>query len=100
MIFPKALTMSHECQKALQAIATAPAKAAALEVNGVLGTEFLGLDEVAPGMEWDELLAATWGLPYSSAATVEESRSAKADIKPNLWQWIQNCFHWAAVGFG
>jgi hypothetical protein len=97
MIFPKAVTMSHECQKALQEIATAPAKAAALEVNGVLGTEFLGLEEVAPGMERDELLAATWGLPYSPVAPPEVARSSSTATKPGFWEWVQSCLHWAAV---
>lgn len=88
MIFPKALNMSHQTHTAMQAMTTSE-----LEVIGVLGTEFLALDEVAPGQEWDELLAASWGIPYVEAAAAPVPRSFS--LKQMVVACWQTCFGWA-----
>ena len=44
-----------------------------IEVSGLMD-DFMSLDEIAPGAEWSDVLAATWGVP--SAPVAVEARSA------------------------
>ncbi len=85
MIFPKALTMSNQCHATLQTMGTAE-----LEVMGVLGTEFLSLDELAPGQDWDDLLAAQWGIPCPQAAVAQTDRPSW--MKQAMQSLMANCF--------
>jgi hypothetical protein len=90
MILPKALIMSNQCQSALQTMGTSE-----LEVMGVLGTDFLALDELAPGQDWDDLLAAQWGIP---CATATETKAARPSIvKQAVNALLENCFGWSIV---
>jgi hypothetical protein len=90
MILPKALTMSNQCKATLQAMGTAE-----LEVMGVLGTEFLSLDELAPGQDWDELLAAQWGIPYNAPKPTKAARPSI--VKQAVNSVLENCFGWSIV---
>jgi hypothetical protein len=88
MILPKALTMSNQCHTTLQTMGTPE-----LEVMGVLGTEFLALDELAPGQDWDDLLAAQWGIPCATAAVAKTDRPSW--IKQAMQSLMANCFGWS-----
>ena len=44
-----------------------------IEVSGLMD-DFISLEEIAPGAEWSDVLAATWGVPSTSDAV--EMRSA------------------------
>jgi hypothetical protein len=90
MIFPKALTMSNQCHATLQAMDTS-----ALEVMGVLGTDFLALDELAPGQDWDDLLAAQWGIPCAKATETKATRPSI--VKQAVNSLLENCFGWSIV---
>jgi hypothetical protein len=88
MIFPKALTMSNECHQAMNTMSTSE-----LEVMGVLGTDFLALDELAPGQDWDDLLAAQWGIPY--AAPEAPKAPQPSWVKQAMQSLMANCFGWS-----
>jgi hypothetical protein len=88
MILPKALTISNECHATLQTMGTAE-----LEVMGVLGTEFLSLDELAPGQDWDDLLAAQWGIPSPTTKVAQNDRPAW--VKQAMQSLMANCFGWS-----
>jgi hypothetical protein len=80
--------MSNQCHATLQTMGTSE-----LEVMGVLGTDFLALDELAPGQDWDDLLAAQWGIPCSTAiATKVKSPSI---VKQAMQSVMANCFGWS-----
>jgi hypothetical protein len=61
--------MSNQCHTTLQTMGTPE-----VEVMGVLGTEFLSLDELAPGQDWDDLLAAQWGIPCATTEVAKTDR--------------------------
>jgi hypothetical protein len=88
MILPKALTMSDQCQATLQTMGTSE-----LEVMGVLGTDFLALDELAPGQDWDDLLAAQWGIPCATATGTKATRPSI--VKQAMQSVMANCFGWS-----
>ena len=88
MIVSKALIMSNQCRATLQATDTS-----AIEVMGVLGTDFLSLDELAPGQDWDDLLAAQWGIP--AAVTTTPNAKLPAIVKQGVNSLWENCFGWA-----
>jgi hypothetical protein len=88
MILPKALTMSNQCHATLQTMGTAE-----LEVMGVLGTEFLSLDELVPGQDWDDLLAAQWGIPCATAEVAKPDRLSW--VKQAMQSLMANCFGWS-----
>jgi hypothetical protein len=87
MILPKALPMSNQCHKTLQTMGTSE-----LEVMGVLGADFLALDELAPGQDWDDLLAAQWGIPCDTTAPQAKSPSI---VKQAMQSVMANCFGWS-----
>jgi hypothetical protein len=88
MILPKALTMSNQCHTTLQTMGTPE-----VEVMGVLGTEFLSLDELAPGQDWDDLLAAQWGIPCATTEVAKTDRPSW--IKQAMQSLMANCFGWS-----
>jgi hypothetical protein len=88
MILPKALTMSNQCHATLHTMGTSE-----LEVMGVLGTDFLALDELAPGQDWDDLLAAQWGIPYTTATVAKATRPSI--VKQAMQSLMANCFGWS-----
>jgi hypothetical protein len=80
--------MSNECHDTLQTMGTSE-----LEVIGVLGTDFLALDDLAPGQDWDDLLAAQWGIPCAAAT---ETKAARPSIvKQAVNALLENCFGWS-----
>jgi hypothetical protein len=85
--------MSNQDPKAVQAI-----NAAEFEVMGVLGAEFLDLAEVAPGQEWEDVLAAGWGIPVTQAAAVKQTRPTMC--KHAMKALFHKCFRWSLVLFG
>ncbi|MCX5965085.1 MAG: hypothetical protein NT070_18730 [Cyanobacteria bacterium] len=50
-----------------------------IEVSGLMD-DFISLEEIAPGAEWSDVLAATWGTP--SAPDTVEMRSAIISKSP------------------
>ena len=50
-----------------------------IEVSGLMD-DFISLEEIAPGAEWSDVLAATWGVPSTSDAV--EMRSAIISKSP------------------
>jgi hypothetical protein len=50
-----------------------------IEVSDLMG-DFMSLEEIAPGAEWSDVLAATWGIP--SAPDTAEMRSAIISKSP------------------
>jgi hypothetical protein len=88
MILPKALTMSNHCHQAMQTMNTTE-----LEVMGVLGADFLALDELAPGQDWDDLLAAQWGIPCATAEVAKSDRPSW--MKQAMQSLMANCFGWS-----
>ena len=52
-----------------------------IEVSGLMD-DFMSLEEIAPGSEWSDVLAATWGVPsVSDAVEVRSAVSSKSDRK-------------------
>ncbi len=88
MILPKALTMSNQCHQTMQTTITPE-----LEVMGVLGADFLAIDELAPGQDWDELLAAQWGIPYVASTPTPVARPSI--VKQAVHSVLENCFGWS-----
>ncbi len=88
MILPKALTMSNQCHATLQTMGTPE-----LEVMGVLGADFLSLDELAPSQDWDDLLAAQWGIPSPPVAVAKTDRPFW--MKQAMQSLMANCFGWS-----
>ena len=50
-----------------------------IEVSDPMG-DFISLEEIAPGAEWSDVLAATWGIP--SAPDTAEMRSVASSKLP------------------
>lgn len=50
-----------------------------VEVSGLMD-DFMSLEEIAPGAEWSDILAATWGVASTSNAV--EMRSAVNSKSP------------------
>ncbi len=50
-----------------------------IEVSGLMD-DFMSLEEIAPGAEWSDILAATWGVASTSNAV--EMRSAITSKSP------------------
>ncbi len=50
-----------------------------IEVSGLMD-DFISLEEIAPGAEWSDVLAATWGTP--SAPDTVEMRSVVGSKLP------------------
>jgi hypothetical protein len=88
MILPKALTMSNQCHATLKTLDITE-----LEVMGVLGMDFLSVDELAPGQDWDDLLAAQWGIPYTTVTATQPERPSI--VKQAMHAIVENCFGWA-----
>ncbi|MBE9032090.1 hypothetical protein IQ266_20330 [filamentous cyanobacterium LEGE 11480] len=80
--------MSNQTHQTMQEMNTSE-----LEVMGVLGADFLSLDELAPGQDWDDVLAASWGIP---AATAEVAQPHRPSFVKHAMEFCwQTCFGWA-----
>lgn len=52
-----------------------------VEVSGLMD-DFMSLEEIAPGAEWSDVLAATWGVPSApDAVEVRSAVSSKSVLK-------------------
>jgi hypothetical protein len=47
---------------------------APIEVMGLGDADFLGLEQIAPGHTWEDLLTDAWGLPSVATGTIGADR--------------------------
>ena len=60
-----------------------------VEVSGLMD-DFISIEEFAPGSDWEEVLAASWGVP----CVVHPERShAFAGIKTSAMRSLRSIFH-------
>jgi hypothetical protein len=72
MIITKALRIFQPMKQCMAA------PIAAIEVMGIGEADFLGLEQIAPGQTWEDLLTDAWGLPSVAAGTIRLDPSPTA----------------------
>jgi hypothetical protein len=50
---------------------------------------FTAIDELCPGMTWDELLAATWGLPVAPVTVERSPKPTPLSIMAIVRHWFR-----------
>ena len=60
-----------------------------IEVSGLMD-DFISIEEYAPGSDWEEILAASWGVPY---AIQPEISHAFAGIKESAVRSLRSVLH-------
>ena len=60
-----------------------------IEVSGLMD-DFISIEEFAPGSDWEEVLAASWGVP---CAVQPEKSHAFAGIKASALRSLRSVIH-------
>ena len=61
-----------------------------IEVSGLMD-DFISLEETAPGAEWSDILAATWGVPsVSNAVEMRSDIMSKSPIAKAVRSFFQS----------
>lgn len=61
-----------------------------IEVSGLMD-DFISLEETAPGSEWSDILAATWGVPsVSNAVEMRSDIMSKSPIAKAVRSFFQS----------
>ena len=69
--------------------AKSAAEPAYIEVSGLMD-DFMSLEEIAPGAEWSDVLAATWGVPSAPNAVEVRSAVRSKSVLKSIRSFVQS----------